>query len=57
MGAHLTQLSQDRDLRGKEREEKIKCEARELVKESIRYIVENYNYAVKINYMMETINL
>lgn len=41
----------------KVRDGKIKCEARELVKESIRYIVENYNYAVKINYMMETINL
>lgn len=41
----------------KVRDGKLQCTPRELVKESIRYIVENYNYAVKINYMMETINL
>lgn len=29
----------------------------ELVKDAVRYIVENYNYAVKRNYNIETINL
>lgn len=39
------------------RDNKIKPKPRELVKDAVRVIVENYNYAVKINYMMETINL
>lgn len=39
------------------RDGKIKCQAKELVKDAVRIIVENYNYAVKMNYMMETINM
>ena len=39
------------------RDNKVKAEAKELVKDSVRFIVENYNYAVKMNYMMETVNL
>lgn len=39
------------------RDEKLKCQAKELVKDAVRVIVENYNYAVKMNYMMETVNL
>ena len=39
------------------RDGKVKCEAKELIKDAVRFIVENYNYAVKMNYMMETINL
>ena len=39
------------------RDGKVKCDPKELVKDAVRVIVENYNYAVKMNYMMETINL
>lgn len=39
------------------RDNKIKPKAKELVKDAVRFIVENYNYAVKMNYKMETINL
>ena len=39
------------------RDNKVNAEAKELVKDSVRFIVENYNYAVKMNYMMETVNL
>ena len=39
------------------RDGRIKPCAKELVKDAVRIIVENYNYAVKINYKMETINL
>ena len=39
------------------RDDKLKCQAKELVKDAVRVIVENYNYAVKMNYMMETVNL
>ena len=39
------------------RDGKIKCKAKELVKDAVRIIVENYNYAVKMNYMMETVNM
>lgn len=39
------------------RDNKVKCEAKELVKDAVRIIVENYNYAVKMNYMMETVNM
>ena len=39
------------------RDKKVQCIAKELVKDAVRFIVENYNYAVKVNYMMETVNL
>ena len=39
------------------RDKKVPCVAKELVKDAVRFIVENYNYAVKVNYMMETVNL
>ena len=39
------------------RDGKIKCKAKELVKDAVRIIVEDYNYAVKMNYMMETVNM
>ena len=39
------------------RDNKVKAEAKELVKDAVRFIVENYNYAVKMNYMIETVNL
>lgn len=39
------------------RDKKVQCVSKELVKDAVRFIVENYNYAVKVNYMMETVNL
>ena len=39
------------------RDNKVKNNAKELVKDAVRFIIENYNYAVKMNYKMETINL
>jgi len=39
------------------RDHKIKCQPEELIKDAVRFIVQNYNYAVKKNYMMETVNL
>ena len=39
------------------RDKKVPCVSKELVKDAVRFIVENYNYAVKVNYMMETVNL
>ena len=39
------------------RDGKIKNTSKELVKDAVRFIVENYNYAVKMNYMIETVNL
>lgn len=39
------------------RDKKIASNATELVKDAVRYIIENYNYAVKVNYRIETVNL
>lgn len=39
------------------RDGQIKALPRELVKDAVRFIVENYNYAVKRNYKVETVNL
>lgn len=39
------------------RDNRVQPLAKELVKDAVRFIIENYNYAVKMNYKMETINL